>query len=63
MQRSCTLKHINIVVWEALNISRFVDEKLAWDGMNNEEKMFFTPPESLINDDASLNVVSISFKS
>jgi hypothetical protein len=50
-------------VWEALNISRFVDEKLAWDGMNNEEKMFFTPPESLINDDASLNVVSISFKS
>ncbi len=60
MQRSHTLKRINIVVWETLSISRFVNEKLAWDGVNSEEKLFFTPLESLIKDDASLSVVLIA---
>jgi hypothetical protein len=47
-------------VWETLSISRFVNEKLAWDGVNSEEKLFFTPLESLIKDDASLSVVLIA---
>jgi hypothetical protein len=31
---------------------------LAWDGMNGEGEMWFTPPKNLIKDDASLGVVS-----
>jgi hypothetical protein len=45
-------------VWETFSRSSFVDEKLEWVGMNSEGKMCFTPPKSLIKDDASLNVVS-----
>ncbi len=25
------MKHINTIVWETWNVSRFVNEKLAWD--------------------------------
>jgi hypothetical protein len=47
-------------VEDPLSKSRFVHEKLAWDGMNGEGEMWFTPPKSLIKDDASLSVVSNS---
>jgi hypothetical protein len=40
-------------VWKTLSRSRFANEKLAWDGMDNEEQMFFTPPKNPIKDDAS----------
>jgi hypothetical protein len=44
-------------MWETLSIIRNGDEKLAWDGLESEEDIFFTPPENLTKYDISLSVV------
>jgi hypothetical protein len=41
-------------VWKTLSKSTYVDERLAWDGMESEEGILFTPPKSPAKDDASL---------
>ncbi len=38
--------------------SRFTDERLAWDGEENEDDIFFTPLESPIKKYANCNVES-----
>ncbi len=44
-------------MWATLSRTRNGDEKLAWDGVESEEDVFFTPPKSPTKDDASLNVL------
>lgn len=58
MQRSGSLKHIGIVVWKTMSKSTYVDERLAWDGVESGENILFTPPKSPTKDDASLIDVS-----
>jgi len=54
VQRSWSLKCISIIVWKTLSRSTYVDERLAWDGVESEEDILFTPSK----DDASLIDVS-----
>jgi len=43
VHRSLKLKHISNAVWGTLSKSRFANERLAWDGKENEDDIFFTP--------------------
>jgi hypothetical protein len=44
-------------MWETLSKTKNGHEKLAWDGVESEEDIFFTPPKSPTKDDASLSVM------
>jgi hypothetical protein len=41
-----------------LSKSKNGDEKLAWDGKENEDDIFFTPFQSLLKEDVNYEVVS-----
>jgi len=58
VHRSCSQKCISKVVWETLSRSRNGDEKLALDGKENEDDIFFTPFQSLLKEDVDCEVVS-----
>jgi hypothetical protein len=52
--------HINNAIWELLNRCRFGDKKFTWDGKKGEDDVFYTPLESLVNED---NKCSLTIKS
>ncbi len=66
MSKSHIGKHISKVLWETLSRARHVDEKLAWDGKESEvgrveeenEYIFFTPPQIHVRENVGFNVVS-----
>lgn len=56
MHRKNEYNHTSKAIWETLNKARFANEKLAWEGEDqNEDDIFFTPLESLVKAHSSGN--------
>jgi len=57
VHRSSREHHINKVVWETLNRCWFGDERLAWDGKDSKNDVFYTLPKSPVKKDSRYSIV------